>query len=63
VRSCSPTTSVGVRRYAETENTITHWVDIEGRGGHFAALKEPQLLTDDVRMFFATCADRLTIGN
>jgi pimeloyl-ACP methyl ester carboxylesterase len=43
---------VGVRRCAETENTITHWVDIEGRGGHFAALEEPELLTDDVWTFF-----------
>ena len=23
---------VGIRRYAETENTITHWVDVQGRG-------------------------------
>jgi pimeloyl-ACP methyl ester carboxylesterase len=43
---------VGIRRYAETENSITHWVDIEGLGGHFAALEEPQLLTDDLRTFF-----------
>lgn len=26
--------------------------DVEDRGGHFAALEEPQLLTDDVRTFF-----------
>ena len=43
---------VGIRRYAETQNTITRWVDVEGRGGHFAALEEPELLTDDVRAFF-----------
>ncbi|MFC7449235.1 epoxide hydrolase family protein [Rhodococcus daqingensis] len=43
---------VGIRRYAETENTITRWVDVEGRGGHFAALEEPALLTDDIREFF-----------
>ncbi len=43
---------VGIRRYAETENTITSWVDVAGRGGHFAALEEPELLTDDVRRFF-----------
>ena len=43
---------VGIRRYAETENTIIHWVDVEGRGGHFAALEEPELLTEDVRTFF-----------
>ncbi len=43
---------VGVRRYAETENAVTRWVDVEERGGHFAALEEPELLTDDVRTFF-----------
>ncbi len=43
---------VGIRRYAEAEHTITHWTDVEGRGGHFAALEEPALLTDDIRTFF-----------
>ncbi|MGN9808191.1 epoxide hydrolase family protein [Micromonospora sp. BQ11] len=42
---------VGIRRYAETENTITRWVDVD-RGGHFAALEEPELLTVDLRDFF-----------
>ncbi|SCG67889.1 epoxide hydrolase family protein [Micromonospora coxensis] len=42
---------VGIRRYAETENTITRWVDVD-RGGHFAALEEPELLTADLREFF-----------
>jgi hypothetical protein len=32
----------GVRRYAETENTITRWVDVEGRGGHFAPSRSPR---------------------
>jgi len=43
---------VGIRRHAEAENAVTHWVDVEGRGGHFAALEEPRLLTDDIRTFF-----------
>ncbi len=43
---------VGIRRYAEPENTITRWVDVEDRGGHFAALEEPELLTNDIRTFF-----------
>jgi epoxide hydrolase len=43
---------IGVRRYAETENTITHWTDVQNRGGHFAALEEPDLLTNDIRAFF-----------
>jgi pimeloyl-ACP methyl ester carboxylesterase len=42
---------VGIRRYAETENTITRWVDVD-RGGHFAALEEPAALTADIRKFF-----------
>ncbi|MBF6330506.1 epoxide hydrolase family protein [Nocardia transvalensis] len=42
---------VGIRRYAEAANTITHWVDVD-RGGHFAALEEPDLLIADVREFF-----------
>ncbi|MFI6868218.1 epoxide hydrolase family protein [Nocardia sp. NPDC050406] len=42
---------VGIRRYAEMENTITRWVDVD-RGGHFAAMEEPELLTADIREFF-----------
>ncbi|WP_194831850.1 epoxide hydrolase family protein [Nocardia sp. XZ_19_369] len=42
---------VGIRRYAETENTITRWHDVDC-GGHFAAMEEPELLTTDVREFF-----------
>ena len=42
---------VGIRRYAEQENSITRWTDVD-RGGHFAALEEPELLTNDVREFF-----------
>jgi pimeloyl-ACP methyl ester carboxylesterase len=43
---------VGIRRYAERENTIVRWTDVTDRGGHFAALEEPGLLTADVREFF-----------
>ena len=43
----------GIRRYAEAEHTIVRWMDIEGRGGHFAALEEPELLADDIEEFFA----------
>ncbi|MBC7373505.1 MAG: epoxide hydrolase, partial [Frankiales bacterium] len=42
---------IGVRRYASTEDAITRWTDVD-RGGHFAALEEPTLLTDDLRVFF-----------
>jgi pimeloyl-ACP methyl ester carboxylesterase len=43
---------VGIRRYAERENTITRWTDITDRGGHFAALEEPNALIDDLGEFF-----------
>lgn len=43
---------VGIRVYAERENTITRWIDVTDRGGHFAALEEPQLLISDLTEFF-----------
>lgn len=42
---------VGIRRYAEREHTIVRWRDVE-RGGHFAAMEEPELLVGDIREFF-----------
>ena len=40
-----------IRRFAEQSNTIVHWSEF-GRGGHFAAMEEPDLLVGDVRDFF-----------
>ncbi|MEU7749913.1 epoxide hydrolase family protein [Nonomuraea sp. NPDC049158] len=40
-----------IRRYAEYGNNITHWSEFD-RGGHFAALEAPDLLTADIRTFF-----------
>jgi pimeloyl-ACP methyl ester carboxylesterase len=42
---------VGIRRYAEQENTILRWTDVD-RGGHFAALEEPKTLISDIRKYF-----------
>jgi pimeloyl-ACP methyl ester carboxylesterase len=42
---------VTIRRWAQRENNIVHWTELE-RGGHFAALEAPDLLVDDVRKFF-----------
>jgi pimeloyl-ACP methyl ester carboxylesterase len=42
---------VGIRRYSELDNTIVRWTDVD-RGGHFAALEEPELLLADIREFF-----------
>ena len=43
---------IGIRRFDEQQNTITRWTDID-HGGHFAALEEPQILVDDLRVFFS----------
>jgi epoxide hydrolase len=40
-----------VRRIAEMSNHIVHWTEFD-RGGHFAAMEEPDLLVGDVREFF-----------
>jgi epoxide hydrolase len=42
---------VAIRRFGEQGNTITHWTEHD-TGGHFAALETPDLLVDDVRLFF-----------
>lgn len=39
------------RAWAEAQWNVTHWTDMP-RGGHFAALEQPQLLLDDIRRFF-----------
>ena len=41
------------RKWAEQAYDIRHWTRMP-RGGHFAALEEPELLVDDVRRFFRT---------
>ncbi|QKV95740.1 epoxide hydrolase [Streptomyces sp. NA02950] len=40
-----------VRPVAERSNAVVHWSEFE-RGGHFAALEAPDLLTGDLRRFF-----------
>ncbi|MFI5713931.1 epoxide hydrolase family protein [Kribbella sp. NPDC051620] len=42
---------VCIRKYCEPANNITRWTDVD-RGGHFAALEEPEILVSDVREFF-----------
>ncbi len=44
-------TDCSVRRFADKPNNVVHWSEF-GRGGHFAALEAPDLLTADVREFF-----------
>ncbi|MCU1643803.1 MAG: Microsomal epoxide hydrolase [Nocardia sp.] len=40
-----------IRGLAEKQNTVVHWSEFD-RGGHFAAMETPDLLTTDVRDFF-----------
>jgi microsomal epoxide hydrolase len=35
----------------EAQNNLTRWTEMP-RGGHFAAMEEPELLADDIRAFF-----------
>lgn len=42
---------VTVRRWAERDHNVTRWTEL-GRGGHFLAMEEPELLVRDVREFF-----------
>ena len=44
---------IAIRRYAECANNIVHWSDFE-TGGHFAALETPELLVQDIWVFFAS---------
>jgi pimeloyl-ACP methyl ester carboxylesterase len=39
------------RQWAERNYNVRHWTQID-KGGHFAALEEPQLLAEDIREFF-----------
>ncbi|MEC8729749.1 MAG: epoxide hydrolase, partial [Actinomycetota bacterium] len=39
------------RSWCENSYNVTHWTDMP-RGGHFAALEQPELYIDDVRACF-----------
>ena len=39
------------RRWIEAANNVVYWNEAD-RGGHFAAMEEPDLFIDDVRSFF-----------
>jgi len=41
------------RKWVENHYNVTHWTQMP-RGGHFAALEQPELFVTDVRAFFAT---------
>jgi pimeloyl-ACP methyl ester carboxylesterase len=48
-------TDISIRRFADKVNNVVRWSEFD-RGGHFAALEAPDLLTADVREFFRTVA-------
>ena len=41
------------RSWVERSYNVTHWSEMP-RGGHFAAMEQPELFVDDVRRFFRT---------
>jgi epoxide hydrolase len=43
--------SIPPRRWVEQQYNLTRWTEMP-RGGHFAAMEEPQLLVEDIRTFF-----------
>jgi epoxide hydrolase len=43
--------SIPLRHIAERTNNIVQWTEFD-RGGHFAAMEEPDLLINDIRTFF-----------
>jgi pimeloyl-ACP methyl ester carboxylesterase len=45
------------RPWVERSYNVTHWADMP-RGGHFAAMEQPELFAADVRSFFRTYASR-----
>jgi epoxide hydrolase len=47
------TTDMSIRRFADKPSNVVRWSEFD-RGGHFAALEAPDLLTADVREFFRT---------
>lgn len=42
---------IGIRRLAEAEFRVVHWTEVDDRGGHFAAMEEPEMLAHDIRAF------------
>ncbi len=45
--------NIAPRRWVEAQYNVTRWTEMP-RGGHFAAMEEPDLLVNDMREFFRT---------
>ncbi|MER7849532.1 epoxide hydrolase family protein [Kitasatospora sp. NPDC096077] len=50
-----------VRAFAERIDNIVHWSEFD-RGGHFAAMEQPDLLVADIRTFFRGLRERPAPG-
>jgi hypothetical protein len=44
--------NVPPRKWVEMQHNLTHYTAMP-RGGHFAAMEQPELLVNDIRAFFA----------
>ena len=42
---------ISPRKWADAQYNITHWTEMP-RGGHFAAMEQPELFVEDLRSFF-----------
>jgi pimeloyl-ACP methyl ester carboxylesterase len=42
---------VAIRRLAERDHNVVRWTELD-QGGHFLAMEQPELFTDDLRAFF-----------
>jgi pimeloyl-ACP methyl ester carboxylesterase len=49
------------REWAERFFNVQRWTDMP-RGGHFAAMEEPELLVDDIRAFFRPLRSKAAVG-
>ena len=45
------------REWVERAYDVVRWTEMP-RGGHFAAMEEPELLAEDIREFFRPLRDR-----
>jgi pimeloyl-ACP methyl ester carboxylesterase len=50
---------IPLRHIADRTNNIVQWTEYD-RGGHFAAMEQPELLVSDIRMFFRGLRDSAT---
>ncbi|MFJ9908210.1 alpha/beta fold hydrolase [Streptomyces sp. NPDC101152] len=46
-----PHEALPIRALAERFANVVHWTEFD-RGGHFAAMEQPELLVGDIRTFF-----------